>query len=42
MLCHIIHNRDFPFITLAVLVATPLAGMTFCESYVVVTVGLYM
>ena len=28
---HIIHSRDFPFFTLAVLVATLLAGMKFCE-----------
>ena len=39
---HIIQSRYFPFLTLAVLVATLLAGMTFCESYVVATVGLYM
>ena len=39
---HIIHSRDFPFLTLAVLVATLLAGMKCCESYVVATVGLYM
>ena len=37
---HIIHIREF--LTLAVFVATLLAGMTFCESYVVATVGLYM
>ena len=37
---HIIISRDFPF--LPALVATLLAGMTFCESYVVATVGLYM
>ena len=39
---HIIYSRDFPFLTLAFLVATLLAGMKFCESYVVATVGLYM
>ena len=39
---HIIHSRDFPFLTLAVLVATLLAGMEFCVSYVVATVGLYI
>ena len=39
---HIIHSMDFPFLTLAVLVPTLLAGMTFCESYVVATVGLDM
>ena len=37
---HIIISRDFPFLTLAVLVATLLAGMKFCESYVVAMVGL--
>ena len=44
MLCKaaFIHSRDFPFLTLTVLVATLLAGMTFCESYMVATVGLYM
>ena len=30
------------FLTLAVLVSALLAGMKFCESYVVATVGLYM
>ena len=39
---HIIISRDFPFLTLAVLVAILHAGMKFCESYVVATVGLYM
>ena len=39
---HIIHNRDFTFRTLAVLVATLLAGMKICESCVVATVGLYL
>ena len=39
---HIIISRDFPFLTLAALVATLFAGMKFCESYVVATVGLYM
>ena len=39
---HIISSRDFPLLTLAVLVAILHAGMTFCESYVVATVGLYM
>ena len=39
---HIIHSRDFPVLKLAVLVATLLAGMKFCESYVVATVGLYI
>ena len=29
---HVIHSKDFPFLTLAVLVATFLAGMKFCES----------
>ena len=36
---HIIISRDFPFLTLAVLVAILHTGMTFCESYVVATVG---
>ena len=39
---HILHSRYFPFLILAVLVATLLVGMTFCESYVVATVVLYM
>ena len=39
---HIIHSRDFPFLTQAVFVATLLTGMKFCVSYVVATVGLYM
>ena len=40
---HIIISRDFfPFLTLAVLVAILYAGMKFCESYVVATVGLYI
>ena len=39
---HIIHSSDFPFLTLTVLAATLLAGMIFCESYMVATVGLYM
>ena len=39
---HIIQSRDFPFLSLAVLVATLLVGMKFCESYVVATVDLYM
>ena len=32
--------EDFPFLTLAVFVATLFAGMTFRVSYVVVMVGL--
>ena len=39
---HIIISRDFPFLTLAVLVATLLIGIKFGESYVVATVGLDM
>ena len=37
---HIIISRDFPFLTLTVLVAILHAGMKLCESYVVATVGL--
>ena len=33
---HIIISRDFPFLTLAVLVAILHAGMKFCESYVAI------
>ena len=34
------HSRDLLFLTPAVLVATLLAGMILCVSYVVVMVGL--
>ena len=36
-------HHNFPFLTVVVvLVAILHAGMKFCESYVVATVGLYM